>query len=244
VSASIVEKLLAGDPEAEKEYRRILTSDLALDGEFVDRLLSRDNVAKVKEARRIGIHPDSILTLCCLYANRTWSGHQLTPTEAKEAVCELREMKRDLRRLLRLSELPMSEPPTRGEISSPLPLTKSTAAQPEVYGKFWLFDPKAMRTLWDVAGRGEEEGLLGGLAKAIEAQIESLTKITPAHRPAHFGQRVFALEWNRLAHYGAKRPCDELGAWFFEVTFGKAISVEAFAKLIQRAKRVSPSKIS
>ncbi len=93
-----------------------------------------------------------------------------------------------------------------------------------------------MRTLWDVVGRDQEEGLLGDIANAIKAQIESLTKITPAHRRAHLGKQGFALEWNRLACYGAKRPCDELGTRFFEVTFGKEIDAEAFAKLRKRAK--------
>ena len=237
MSTSIVDRLLTGDPEAEKEYRRELTSSLlALDGAFVVRLLSPDNVAKLNEARRIGINPDSIMTLCCQFANKTWSGHQLTPTEAKEAVRELRKMEQDLRRLLRLSELPMSEPPTRGEISSPLPLTKSTAPQPEVHGKFWLFDPASMRILWDVAGRDQEKGLLGDLADAIKRVIPDLTAITPPHRQAHFGKQVFALEWNRLACDGANRPCHELGGWFLEVTFGtKEYDVEAFAKLIKRA---------
>ena len=240
MSTSIVDRLLAGDPEAKKEYRRELKSPLlALDGAFVDRLLSKDNVAKVKEASAIGINPDSILTLCCRFASRTWSGHQLTPTEAKEAVRKLRKMKRDLRRLLRLSELPMSEPPTRGEISSPLPLTESTAPQPEVHGKFWLFDPTSMRTLWDVAGRDKAEGLLGDYANAIEAAIPALTAIRPAHRQAHRGKRQFAVKWNCLARYGAKHPCDELGAWFSWVTFGskegKEYDAEAFAKLRKRA---------
>ena len=232
MTASIIEKLL-------EQYQRG-SSDLELDRAFVDRLLARDNVAKLKEAKRIGIHPDSIIALCCLFANKTWSVHKaLSPIEAKEAVSELRKMGQDLRRLLRLSELPMSDVPTRGEPSSPLPLLHSTAPQFEVLGKFWLFDPTSMRTLWDVAGRDKEEGLLGGLADAIEAAIPALNKITPAHRPAHLGQREFTLRWDHLARPKAKGRCDELGAWFFAVTFGskdgKAYDAVAFAKLRTRA---------
>lgn len=237
MSASIVEKLLAGDPKAEKEYRRELSSSLlALDRVFIDRLLSPDNVAKLKEAKRIGFHPDSILTLCCLSAKKTWSEHpSLTPTEAKEAVRELRKMKRFLRRLLPKTEFLMSEAPTRGETSSLLPLLPRTAPQSEVLGRFWLLDPTSMRTLRDVVGRDNKEGLLGDYANAIEAAIPALTKITPAHRQVHRGKREFVSDWNRLARYGTKRSCDELGTWFYEVTFGKEINVEAFAKLRKRA---------
>lgn len=228
MTALIIEKLL-------EQYQRG-SSDLELDSAFVDRLQSRDNVAKLKEASGIGIHPDSILTLCCLYANKTWSGHQLTPTEAQEAVRELRKMKRFLRRLLPRTMLSMSEVPTRGETPSQLPLLPSTAPQDSVLGRFSLLDPISMRTLWDVVGRDKEKGLLGGLADAIEAAIPDLTKITPAHRLAHLGKRKFTSEWDRLARLKAKGRCDELGAWFFEVTFGKEIGAEAFAKLRKRAE--------
>jgi hypothetical protein len=237
MNASIVEKLLAGDPEAEREYRRELTSSLlALDGAFVNRLLSPDNVAKLNEAKRIGFHPDTILMHCIQFAKKTWNGHQLTPTAAKEAVSKLRRMKQDLRELLPLTELPMSDVPTRGETSSPLPLVHSTAPQFSVLGRFWLFDPTSMRTLWDVAGRDKEEGLLGDLANAIERVIPDLTAITPPHRPAHLGRREFVLRWNKLANQTAAHPYDELGAWFFEVTFdSKEYDAVAFARLRKRA---------
>jgi len=237
---SRIEKLLNGDPEAEKEYRRDLTSSLlALDEAFVVRLLKGENLAKLNEAQRIGINPDSIMTQCIRFAKKTWSEPPMrSPTEAKEVVRELGRIKKDLRRLLRRTALPMSDVPIQGEPSSPLPVVPSTAPQPSVLGRFWLHDSTSMRALWKVVGRGEEKGLLGDLADAIEAAIPAIKTITPAHRPERLGEKKFALEWNRLARYGAKSPCHELGTWFFEVTFGEEITVEAFAKLI---KRPSPS---
>ena len=256
LETTLVDRILSGDREAATEYRKRFWWDLTLDKTFFDRMLSKDNLGKLKEAKRIGIPPARIMTRCYVCAPRT--RRTLTAPEAKKLAQQLRGIRNTLRKSLPRMVFPMLERPTDYATPSLLPILPDTVPPFFVQGYFPLLDTSSMTKLWEVVGQRKAtgrssqhqdksknalairlnatKGHLEKLADALEEVIPTLKRTKPAHRPPHLGKQGFAWEWNRLACDGAKRPCDELGTWFFEVTFGKEIDVEAFAKLRKRAK--------
>lgn len=219
------------------------------DTDLPQRMVSQASLTQLRDAWTRGVPPGKILGLCYDHAPRTWNQRTpLTPTEARAAARELRQIAQYLRRLLPRTVLPIGRPAATAHGCAPLHPVNPTAPPGEVLQPLPLIGLEAMRTLWQVAGTGQGReapptigltigmlpmrivredvgmaqgpGLLRDLADALEALAPSLEAVAPRHRRAQRGRRSFARQWHALAVATAGHPLDELGAYFLAVTFG------------------------
>ena len=233
------DQFLAGKPEIKDSYRGAIIKNCELSPEFADRWVSDENIIQLREAKRIGIHPESIFVICCECATADWS--TCTVSDVKETAKQFRKMASAVRKLLNQTLIAVSEVPEGGRISSSLSPLPKTAPRFSGYGGFTMLAPERFHSVREVAD--EKDGLLEKCAQDLEAAIPALKTVNPSHRPKHIGQSQFEKMWNNLVgnseesqHLKGKE--NELGAWFFEVTFGKGqYQATSLAKRKQRKSR-------
>lgn len=225
---------------------------------FRDALFSESNITKFKTARDKGIPPEEVVYLCCLFSERKKISNQLlTGLEAKRYASELRKMARSLRSTFPrlIIGFPSVMKPKR-EPSLQHSFLDSSAPSFLVGGTASLCPPSTLRTLVAAAGNPTSLGALDELAERLEANVPLLAVMRPSNRPQQLDKKMFAWAWERLARERTNSPCDELGAWFLQITFSKTsgdyesktYDVKAFRQLRKRMAsqiaRVSPANPS
>ncbi|MBL8039413.1 MAG: hypothetical protein JNN16_18100 [Nitrospira sp.] len=205
--------------EAKKEYRKILLS-FRLPRERVDLLLSKEGIDQLRKAQSGGINPENILVLCGdSFAMGREQDPLLKVNEAHKAADDLRNAACILHKWLPRALFAMPEPPLCEQL---FPIT----AKDSLVELGTLLTPTKMNTLWDVAGRDIEKGLIWELAKAFDESTTTLKGMKPQHHPVQLGEEHFLIGWDHLVRSSHKkqRPCNDLGAWFLKATFGQPIN--------------------
>lgn len=242
MSTSIVDRFLAGDLDAKKTYRNGII-ELELSPAFATRWISDDNIAQLRAAKRIGINPDSIFMICVECGESKWATRKVS--DVKAAANQFRKIARAIRTLLKETIIAVSEVPQRGCTSSSLSPLPKTAPRLSGYSGFTMLVPERFHSVRQVAD--EKEGLLEKCAQDLEAAIPALETVNPSHRSKHIGQSKFEERWANLVRNTRRQTVlqsqyDQLGAWFFQVTFGVA-HYDALS-LAKRKQRTSRSKTS
>jgi hypothetical protein len=244
LTSTLIKRLLADKSDAKQEYLDSMIGSLTLDPGFAHRWTLRDNIEKLREAQRMGIHPEHVWVVCCECAKANWN----TPTvsEVKDYAEHFRKIAKRLQVLLRKTFAPVYEVPERDRTSSSLVLLPKTAPRFSGYSGFTMLVPERFHAVREVAD--ETEGLLEKCAQDLEAVIPALRKVNPSHHPKHEGKSLFTQKWTNLVNnaVGKQRNTKyeqwryaDLGAWFSSVTFG-----EKKCKVASIAKRASRSKNS
>src|SRR6185437_10623030 len=231
---------LAGESDAKETYRDNIIKNYNLSPAFADRWVSDENITQLREAERIGIHQSAIFVICCECAEAKWPTRRVS--EVKDIAKKFRKIAKELRKLLKQTEVAVSEVPnperTSSSFLSPLP---KTAPRFSGYGGFTLLLPERYRAVREMAGTEPEKGLLEHCAQDCLAAIPALADANPPHRSKHIGRSHFEEKWDNFVRNTYepeydKRQYDELGAWFFEVTFGKdTYQATSLTKRKQRA---------
>lgn len=204
--------------EVKEKYREVLLS-FRIPPERVDLLLSREGIAQLKKAQSAGISPEAILVLCAdSFAMRWEQDPLLKVNEAHNAADDLRHVARILRKWLPRALFAMPQPPLCEQL---FPI----AAKDSQVELGTLLSSEKMNTLWDVAGRDIDKGLMWELAKAFDESARTLEGMKQRHHTAQLGVDHFLTGWDHLASQSTvkQRPFNDLGAWFLKATFGQPI---------------------